>query len=256
MDKVEFDPRISYFFSNYLVGRKTKYFWNNFSSLFFDVNIGVEQGLALSSILSALYLLLVSYIFEKRLKNLKIPISFISFVDNSLLIFQNKFFKISNANLFCSYYIICLLLDCFELVIKQGKTEVFHFSRAQKAFNSLSFNLFILGGSVLCSKETWRYLGFIFNKKLFFCHYINFYTNKAILTVKSMKTLGNSLRSLIPTQNIFYIGHVFFLLHYMASLCSTTIMPHYHIYSKFLNIYKREPLFGFLEHSKLLCLQA
>ena len=118
MDKVEFDPRISYFFSNYLVGRKTKYFWNNFSSLFFDVNIGVEQGLALSSILSALYLLLVSHIFEKRLKNLKIPISFISFVDNSLLIFQNKFFKISNANLFCSYYIICLLLDCFELVIK------------------------------------------------------------------------------------------------------------------------------------------
>ena len=130
MDKVEFDPRISYFFSNYLVGRKTKYFWNNFSSLFFDVSIGVEQDSALSSILSALYLSLVFHIFEKRLKNLKIPVSFIFFIDNSLLIFQNKSFKISNANLFCSYYVISLLLDCFRLVIKQGKTEVFHFSRA------------------------------------------------------------------------------------------------------------------------------
>ena len=60
--------------------------------------------------------------------------------------------------------------------------------------------------------------------------------------------LRNSLRSLIPTQNIFYIGYVSFLLHYMASLCGTTIMPHYHIYSKFLNICKGEPLFGFLCH--------
>ena len=52
----------------------------------FNVNIGVGQGSALSSILSALYLLPFIYILEKCLKNLKIPISVISFVDNSLFI--------------------------------------------------------------------------------------------------------------------------------------------------------------------------
>jgi len=41
LDKTGFDPKISHFFSNYLVGRKTKYFWNDFSSPFFGVNIGV-----------------------------------------------------------------------------------------------------------------------------------------------------------------------------------------------------------------------
>ena len=130
LDKIGFDSKIFYFFSNYLVGRKTKYFWNDFYSPFFDVNVGVSQGSALLPILSVLYLSLVFHIFEKRLKNLKIPVSFIFFVDNSLLIFQNRSFKISNGNLFCSYYVISLLLDCFRLVIKKGKTEVFHFSRA------------------------------------------------------------------------------------------------------------------------------
>jgi len=44
------------FFSNYLIGRKTKYRWNNFLSPFFDINIGVGQGSALSPIFSAFYL--------------------------------------------------------------------------------------------------------------------------------------------------------------------------------------------------------
>ena len=37
MDKARFDFKISQFFQNYLVGRKTKYFWNNFSSLFINI---------------------------------------------------------------------------------------------------------------------------------------------------------------------------------------------------------------------------
>ena len=156
MDKAGFDPRISRFFSNYLVGRKTQYLWNNFSFPFFDVNIGVGQG----SALSALYLSPVFHIFEKRLKNLKIPVSFISFVDNGLLISQNKFFEILNANLFCSYHVISHLLYHFGLVIKQGKTEVFYFSRVQGAFNPSPLDLSILGGPVLHSKEMWQLLYF------------------------------------------------------------------------------------------------
>jgi len=96
LDKTGFDPKIFHFFSNYLVDRKTKYFWNDFSSPFFGVNIGVGQGSALLSILSALYLSPVFHILKKRLKNIKIPISIISFVDNGLFISQNKFFYISN----------------------------------------------------------------------------------------------------------------------------------------------------------------
>jgi len=148
LDKAGFDLRISCFFNNYLIGRKTQYSWNNFSSPFFDINIGVGQG-------SALYLLPVFYIFEKRPKNLKNPVFFISFVDNSLLISQDKSFEISNANLFYSYCVISLLLDHFKLVIEQEKTEVFHFFRAQGAFNPLPLDLSILGGSVLQPKEIW-----------------------------------------------------------------------------------------------------
>jgi len=32
--KVGFDPKVKRFFSNYLISRKTRYFWNNFSSPF------------------------------------------------------------------------------------------------------------------------------------------------------------------------------------------------------------------------------
>jgi len=126
--KAGFNPRNSCFFSNYLIERKTKYLWNNFSSPFFNINVGVGQELALSPILSALYLLPVFYIFEERLKNLEIHISFISFVDDGLFISQNKSFNISNTNIFCSYHIMSLLLEHFRL---------FHFSRLQGAFNFL-----------------------------------------------------------------------------------------------------------------------
>ena len=52
----------------------------------FEVNVGVGQGSALSPILLALYLTLFLYILEKCLKNLKIPISMLFFVDDELII--------------------------------------------------------------------------------------------------------------------------------------------------------------------------
>ena len=50
------------------------------------------------------------------------------------------------------------------------------------------------------SKDLWRYLGFIFDRKLLFHKHINFYANKAISTVKCMKLLGNSSRGINPLQ--------------------------------------------------------
>jgi len=115
----------------------------------FDVNVGVGQESALSPILSTLYLSLFLYILENWLKNLKIPISILSFVDNGLIITQNKSFDISNSYLFCSYNILSKLLDSFSLVIEHSKTEIFHFSRSQGFFNLPSLNLSPLGGLIL-----------------------------------------------------------------------------------------------------------
>jgi len=149
MKKVGFDNRIVFFFSHYLVDRKTNYFWNNFMSPIFNVNIGVGQGSVLSPILSALYLLPFIYILEKHLKNLKIPVSIISFVDDGLFISQSNFFDILNSCLFCSYNVLTNLLEKFGLVVRHSKTENFYFNRSQGIFNLPPLNLSPLGGSIL-----------------------------------------------------------------------------------------------------------
>ena len=148
-DKAEFDPKVLKFFKNYLVGQKTKYVWNSFSSSLFNVDVGVGQGLALSTILSTLYIALVLYIFENQLKSLKIPISFLSFVNNKLLVSQNKLSSVLNSFLFYSYQIISSLLDKFGLKLEYKKTKVFHFLRSTSLFNFSPLNLSPLGGLIL-----------------------------------------------------------------------------------------------------------
>ena len=153
-DKADLDHKILIFFKNYLVGRKTKYFWYDFVSPLFNINIGISQGSALSLILSALYLSLVFLSLENHLKILKIPISIISFVDDGLFISQNKSISHSNANLFCSYNIILSLLLKCGLVVEHGKTDIFHFSRSHRVFNPPSLDLSAIGGLVLLPKKT------------------------------------------------------------------------------------------------------
>ena len=96
LEKVGLDPKVTVFFTDYLVRRKTNYVWNNFSSPMYEVNVGVGQGSALSPILSALYLSSLLYILENCLKILNILVSFISFIDDGLIIAQNKSIDISN----------------------------------------------------------------------------------------------------------------------------------------------------------------
>ena len=167
------------------------YIWNNFSSSSFNVDIGIGQGSALSPILSVLYLFPIFYILEKRLKNLKILISILSFVDDSLFIAQNKSLNVSNSYLFCSYNIMSSLLKQFGLIIEYGKMEVFHFFRVHGFFNLSLLDLTILGGSILCPKETWQYLGFIFNRKSW--HFDNI---SIFMLIKQYQPL----RELIPNQ--------------------------------------------------------
>ena len=126
-------------------------------------------------LLSALSsLLFISYLFFIYCFN-SYSSFFLLFVNNSLLIYQEIFFEKSNANLFCNYRIISFLFEQFSLVIKHDKSKIFHFSRVIK-----------------------KYLGFFFDKKLSFWHYISYYANKALFTIKSMKMLGNSTRGLSP----------------------------------------------------------
>ena len=159
----------------------------------FNVNIGVDQDSALSPIL---YLLPFIYILEKCLKNLKIPIYVISFVDNGLFIFQSKSFDILNSHLYCSYNILTNLLKKFGLVVKHSKTEIFHFNRSHSTFNPPLLDLSLLEGNILWPNNIWKYLEFIFNRKLTFHQHVDFYTNKSILTIKYMKIISNSNHSI------------------------------------------------------------
>jgi len=168
LKKAGLEPKVSSFFTNYLIMRKTSYLWNDLSSPSFTVNIGVGQGSALSPILLALYLTPLLYILEKCCINLKIPVSILSFVDDGLIITQNKSLDISNSHLFCSYNVLSKLLDSFGLIVKHVKTEVFHFNRLHGAFNPPLLDLSLTGGPTLRPKDTWKYLGFIFDRKLMF----------------------------------------------------------------------------------------
>jgi len=192
LKKVWFNNCIVSFFANYLIDRKTNYFWNNFTSPSFDVNVGVGQGSTLFPILLALYLSPLFYILEKHLKNLKISISIISFVDDGLFISQSKSFHIYNCHIFGSYNVISNLLEKFGLIVEHFKTKVFHFNRSQGVFNPPPLNLSPIGETILQPKNMWKYLGFIFNRKLSFHQHINFYSNKAMSMVKCMKILSNS----------------------------------------------------------------
>ena len=113
---------------------------------------------------------------------------------------QNKSLDISNSHLFYSYNVLSKLLDSFSLIIEHAKTEVFHFNRSHGAFNSSLLDLSPIGSPTLHHKDTWKYLGFIFDRKLTFHQHINYYLNKAISTVKYMKLLGDSTWEINPVQ--------------------------------------------------------
>jgi len=140
---------------------------------------------------------------KKKSKN---PCFHSFFVDNGLFVVQDKSLTVSNSNLFCSYHIISSLLKKFGLILKHGKMKVFHFSRLQGTFNPPLLDLSPLGGPILKPKNIWYYLGFIFDRKLTFQQHIDFYSNKAISTIKYMKMLGNSLRGHIPIQKRLLYG--------------------------------------------------
>jgi len=112
-NKVGFNSKISLFFSNYLINKKTQYIWNNFVFSSFKADIEIGQGSVLSLILSTLYIVSIFYIFKKKTQNLflNISISILSFFNDRYSISQKISYKKSNTNLFCSYITISFLFD-------------------------------------------------------------------------------------------------------------------------------------------------
>jgi len=193
LKKAGLNTNVIRFFNSYHSNRFTSYSWNTFTSPSFNVNVGVGQGSALSPILSALYLALIIKMFKKRIKNLnkEIPTDILSFVDDGLLISQEKSYSLSNSFLLCSYNIISKILIDTGLVMEHNKTEIFHFTRAQHPPNP-SINLTTVGGPIINPKPIWRYLGFFFDRKLNFYYHTHFCATKCLSTLSAMKMLGNS----------------------------------------------------------------
>ena len=124
LKKAGLNSNVIQFFNSYHSNHSTSYSWNNLSSPPFDINIGIGQGSTLSPILSALYLAPIIKTFKKRIKSLnkEIPMDILSFVDNSLLISQEKSYSHSNSFLLCSYNIMSKILIDTGLIMEHGKT--------------------------------------------------------------------------------------------------------------------------------------
>jgi len=199
--KAGLNTNILKFFKSYHFNRSIIYTWNNFISQKFTTSIGISQGLALSPILSAIYLVPIIKTFKKKIKNLKKKIStdILFFIDNSLLISQEKSYELFSTFLLSSYNMISKILSDTGLVIEHDKSEVFHFIRVHNPPNP-SINLISVSGPILHLKPIWRYLGFFFNQKLNFHYHVHHYATKCFLTLNTMKMLGNSSRGLLPTQ--------------------------------------------------------
>jgi len=201
LKKAGLNTNVVGFFNSYHSNRSTIYTWNNFSSPTFNTNIGIGQGSALSPILFAIYLVPVIKIFKKRLKRLKenIPTDILSFVNDDLLISQEKSYSLSSSFLLYSYNIISKILIDAGLVIEHSKTELFYFTRAHHPPNP-SIDLSSVEGPVISPKPIWRYLGFYFDHRLNFNYHTHFYATKCLSILSAMKMLGNSSRGLLPIQ--------------------------------------------------------
>ena len=168
------------FFSDYLAGRSTQYSWNLFFSGTCDTNVDIEQNSTHSLILLVFYIASFIYIFELRAQALNLNTSFLSFVDNSLLICYRKTYNTTLPELFNSYRVITDLIVLFGLVMEHGKSEIFYFSRIYNKSNpELDFSA--IGTSTLEPKTYWKYLGFYFYCCLFFKKHICYYSTKVLL---------------------------------------------------------------------------
>ena len=83
--KQGFPPLVAKFFESYLVGRSMHYKWNSFVSPLHQADMGVEQGLALSPVLSVLFIAPIMKLFEQSAASQGVML--LSYVDNGFFFF-------------------------------------------------------------------------------------------------------------------------------------------------------------------------
>jgi hypothetical protein len=188
------------FFRSYLVGRLTTYKWDNFTSGTFPSDVGVGKGSALSPVLSALCLAPVLKLFGRSVVGRWVDL--MSYVNDSTFIVSS--WKVEDNLLLLKevYGFVHNAFSSLGLVLEHDKSEVFHFSRAQRFSNpaiDLGFALYSKA-TPLKPKPIWQYLGFFFDRKLLFREHVRFYSTKAFTTVKAFNMLGNSSRGITALQ--------------------------------------------------------
>jgi Reverse transcriptase (RNA-dependent DNA polymerase) len=116
-------------FHSYLVGRRTTYKWNAFTSGSYPADVGVGQGSAMSPVLSALYLAPVIKLFVAHVVSRKTDL--MSYVDDGLLIARSRRLEDNLRPLQEAYGWIHRAFEALGLVVEHSKSEAFHFSRAR-----------------------------------------------------------------------------------------------------------------------------
>src|SRR5258708_33634654 len=164
----------------------TQYSINGENSPFFPCSVGVGQGSALLPILLALYIaplfhMLDQWILElDELDSVSPPLSsFLSFVDDGLLISTCSDFSSTHGSLKAAYGYMTGLLRDFGLTMEHSKMEFFDFY-PDKSLRDIPPLDLGFGLPPLSSKRTWRYLGFYFDRQLTFKEHVKFYATKSI----------------------------------------------------------------------------
>jgi hypothetical protein len=182
--RLGFPVEVGAFLISYLVGRKTTYRWNAFTSDPYLADVGVGQGSAMSPVLSALYLTLITRLF--RASEIGRETNLMTYVDDGTIIAQSREIKDNLPLLKSAYGWLFRAFTALGLVLEHDKSEGFHFSRS-RVFNPPPIDLGyapFTGDTPLVPKTTWRYLGFFFDCKLTFREHARFYTTRAFTTVR------------------------------------------------------------------------
>jgi hypothetical protein len=179
ISRLVFPMEMGPFFRLYLVGRRTTYHWDVFTSDLFVADVGVGQGSALSPVLSALYLTLITRLFHAS--DIGHQVGLMSYVDDGTIIAQSARVEGNLALLKEAYGWLFRAFTALGLVLEHDKSEAFHFLHA-RSFEGPAVDLGyapFTGDTPLRPKAIWRYLGFFFNCKLQFKKHACFYTTRA-----------------------------------------------------------------------------
>ena len=119
LDQMGFADSVIKFFSNYFVGRFTRFLWNAKLSDPFSCDMGVGQGSALSPILSSIYLSLAMWAFHTERPDTQLT----SYVDDGMIIVMSKSIEINLVKLQAAYSTVYQLTCAMDWALELPSRE-------------------------------------------------------------------------------------------------------------------------------------